>query len=102
MNLKKTRKMPWIFIDQPLRAAEIGQRKVYRQNTFNTTLRLPMAPKDLLTILKECRTNTLRSLSNLCVVLLKGTQLIYTHQTWPVNDHYVTMDFFKFDMDGKI
>jgi predicted SnoaL-like aldol condensation-catalyzing enzyme len=27
---------------------------------------------------------------------------LHTHQTWPGNDEYVTMDFFRFDMDGKI
>ena len=27
---------------------------------------------------------------------------LHTHQTWPGNDQYVTMDFFRFDEDGKI
>lgn len=27
---------------------------------------------------------------------------LHTHQTWPGNDEYVTMDFFRFDSDGKI
>jgi predicted SnoaL-like aldol condensation-catalyzing enzyme len=27
---------------------------------------------------------------------------LHTHQTWPENDQYVTMDFFRFDGDGKI
>ena len=27
---------------------------------------------------------------------------LHTHQTWPGNDQYVTMDFFKFDTNGKI
>ena len=27
---------------------------------------------------------------------------IHTHQTWPGNEEYVTMDFFRFDKDGKI
>ena len=27
---------------------------------------------------------------------------LHTHQTWPDNDEYVTMDFFKFDNKGKI
>lgn len=26
---------------------------------------------------------------------------LHTHQTWPGNDEYVTMDFFRFDNDGK-
>lgn len=27
---------------------------------------------------------------------------LHTHQTWPGNDQYVTMDFFRFDENGKI
>jgi predicted SnoaL-like aldol condensation-catalyzing enzyme len=27
---------------------------------------------------------------------------LHTHQTWPGNDEYITMDFFRFDNDGKI
>jgi predicted SnoaL-like aldol condensation-catalyzing enzyme len=27
---------------------------------------------------------------------------LHTHQTWPGNDEYVTMDFFRFDTQGKI
>lgn len=27
---------------------------------------------------------------------------LHTHQTWPGNDQYVTMDFFRFDAKGKI
>lgn len=27
---------------------------------------------------------------------------LHTHQTWPENDEYVTMDFFRFDEHGKI
>ncbi len=27
---------------------------------------------------------------------------LHTHQTWPDNDEYVTMDFFRFDNAGKI
>jgi predicted SnoaL-like aldol condensation-catalyzing enzyme len=27
---------------------------------------------------------------------------LHTHQTWPGNDEYVTMDFFRFDDNGKI
>ncbi len=27
---------------------------------------------------------------------------LHTHQVWPGNDQYVTMDFFRFDQDGKI
>ncbi|MEH6453675.1 MAG: nuclear transport factor 2 family protein [Psychromonas sp.] len=27
---------------------------------------------------------------------------LHTHQSWPGNDQYVTMDFFRFDQQGKI
>jgi len=27
---------------------------------------------------------------------------LHTHQTWPGNDQYVTMDYFRFDANGKI
>ncbi|WP_040281636.1 nuclear transport factor 2 family protein [Psychroserpens damuponensis] len=27
---------------------------------------------------------------------------LHTHQVWPGNDHYITMDFFRFDSQGKI
>jgi predicted SnoaL-like aldol condensation-catalyzing enzyme len=27
---------------------------------------------------------------------------LHTHQIWPDNDEYVTMDFFRFDEQGKI
>lgn len=27
---------------------------------------------------------------------------LHTHQLWPGNDQYVTMDFFRFDGNGKI
>ena len=27
---------------------------------------------------------------------------LHTHQTWPSGEEYVTMDFFRFDEDGKI
>ena len=27
---------------------------------------------------------------------------LHTHQTWPDDDEYVTMDFFRFDQQGKI
>ncbi|MEP1097684.1 MAG: ester cyclase [Cyclobacteriaceae bacterium] len=33
----------------------------------------------------------------------EGDQVaLHTHQTWPGNDQYVTMDFFRFDDQGKI
>lgn len=27
---------------------------------------------------------------------------LHTHQVWPGNEEYVTMDFFRFDANGKI
>ncbi|GLR17240.1 nuclear transport factor 2 family protein [Portibacter lacus] len=27
---------------------------------------------------------------------------LHTHQVWPGNDQYITMDFFRFDESGKI
>ncbi len=27
---------------------------------------------------------------------------LHTHQVWPGNDQYITMDFFRFDVNGKI
>ncbi|MGB5202891.1 MAG: nuclear transport factor 2 family protein, partial [Eudoraea sp.] len=27
---------------------------------------------------------------------------LHTHQSWPDNEEYVTMDFFRFDRNGKI
>lgn len=27
---------------------------------------------------------------------------LHTHQSWPASEEYVTMDFFRFDADGKI
>lgn len=27
---------------------------------------------------------------------------LHTHPTWPGNDEYVTMDFFRFDVNGKV
>ena len=29
-------------------------------------------------------------------------EALHTHQTWPGSDQYVTMDFFRFDSQGKI
>ncbi len=32
----------------------------------------------------------------------KNLVALHTHQTWPGNDQYITMDFFRFDENGKI
>lgn len=35
--------------------------------------------------------------------IAEGDQVaLHTHQSWPGNVHYVTMDFFRFDDQGKI
>ena len=36
------------------------------------------------------------------VIAEKDLVALHTHQTWPGNDQYVTMDFFRFDKNGKI
>lgn len=28
--------------------------------------------------------------------------VLHTHQVWPDNDEYITMDFFRFDTNGKV
>ena len=36
-------------------------------------------------------------------VIAEGDMVaLHTHQTWPDDIHYVTMDFFRFDDNGKI
>jgi predicted SnoaL-like aldol condensation-catalyzing enzyme len=36
------------------------------------------------------------------VIAERDLVALHTHQIWPENDEYVTMDFFRFDKDGKI
>lgn len=36
------------------------------------------------------------------VIAEEDLVVVHTHQTWPKDDEYVTMDFFKFDENGKI
>jgi len=36
-------------------------------------------------------------------VIAEGNMVaLHTHQTWPDGDEYATMDFFRFDENGKI
>ncbi|PMO05252.1 hypothetical protein BCT19_12285 [Vibrio splendidus] len=36
-------------------------------------------------------------------IIAEGDQVaLHTRQTWPVGEEYVTMDFFRFDSNGKI
>ena len=43
-----------------------------------------------------------KSIEFVRVVADNNLVALHTHQTWPGNDEYVTMDFFRFDKNGKI
>ncbi|MBE9467400.1 MAG: nuclear transport factor 2 family protein [Bacteroidetes bacterium] len=43
-----------------------------------------------------------KSIEFVRVVAENNLVALHTHQTWPNNDEYVTMDFFRFDANGKI
>ncbi|SNZ00020.1 nuclear transport factor 2 family protein [Flagellimonas pacifica] len=43
-----------------------------------------------------------KSIKFLRAVAEKDLVALHTHQTWPGNEEYVTMDFFRFDANGKI
>lgn len=43
-----------------------------------------------------------KSIEFVRIVAEKDLVALHTHQTWPSNDEYVTMDFFRFDEKGKI
>ncbi|MDH4090871.1 MAG: nuclear transport factor 2 family protein [Cyclobacteriaceae bacterium] len=43
-----------------------------------------------------------KSISFVRAVAQDDLVAIHTHQTWPGNDQYVTMDFFRFDKNNKI
>lgn len=43
-----------------------------------------------------------KSIEFVRVIAEKNLVALHTHQTWPGNDEYVTMDFFRFDENGKI
>ncbi len=43
-----------------------------------------------------------KSIEFVRVIAEKDLVALHTHQTWPENDEYVTMDFFRFDENGKI
>ena len=36
------------------------------------------------------------------VIAERNLVAVHTHQVWPGNEEYVTMDFFRFDENGKI
>ena len=39
----------------------------------------------------------------ICASICRGDLVaLHVHQTWPGNEEYVTMDFFRFDENGKI
>jgi predicted SnoaL-like aldol condensation-catalyzing enzyme len=43
-----------------------------------------------------------KSIEFIRAVAEKDLVALHTHQVWPGNDAYVTMDFFRFDEEGKI
>ncbi|MCP4333189.1 MAG: hypothetical protein GY785_11080 [Gammaproteobacteria bacterium] len=43
-----------------------------------------------------------KSIEFVCAVAEGDMVALHTHQTWPGGDQYVTMDFFRFDDNGKI
>lgn len=43
-----------------------------------------------------------KSIEFIRVVAEDNLVALHTHQTWPGNQEYVTMDFFRFDKYGKI
>ena len=43
-----------------------------------------------------------KSIEFVRVIAEEDLVALHTHQTWPGNDEYVTMDFFRFDKNGKI
>jgi len=43
-----------------------------------------------------------KSISFVRIIAEGDLVALHTHQTWPGNDEYVTMDFFRFDNEGKI
>ena len=43
-----------------------------------------------------------KSIEFVRVIAEKDLVALHTHQTWPSNIEYVTMDFFRFDNNGKI
>ena len=42
-----------------------------------------------------------KSIEFVRVIAQNDLVALHTHQTWPGNDEYVTMDFFRFDKNGK-
>ena len=51
---------------------------------------------------KMAREYPSKSIEFVRVVAEGNLVAVHTHQTWPDNEEYVTMDFFRFDDDGKI
>ena len=56
-----------------------------------------------MTISLEWRRNTPSKKIEFVRAVAEGDLVaLHTHQTWPGNEEYVTMDFFRFDREGKI
>lgn len=51
---------------------------------------------------KMARDYPSKSIEFIRVVAENDLVALHTHQTWPGNEEYVTMDFFRFDEHGKI
>lgn len=45
---------------------------------------------------------TVKSVEFIRAVAEDDLVAVHTHQIWPNNEEYVTMDFFRFDSNGKI
>ena len=43
-----------------------------------------------------------KSIEFVRVIAERNMVALHTHQIWPGNEEYVTMDFFRFDENGKI
>jgi len=53
-------------------------------------------------ILNACNQNIQKSIEFVRVISEEDLVVLHTHQIWPDGDEYVTMDFFRFDQNGKI
>ena len=51
---------------------------------------------------KMAREYSCKSIEFVRAVAENDLVALHTHQIWPGNDQYVTMDFFRFDDNGKI
>ncbi len=72
-------------------------------NTYSTTRQLEMERRlSLIISVKWQKTILEKNIEFLRVVAEGDLVALHTHQQWPGNEEYVTMDFFRFDEHGKI